>query len=70
MLDNFKGRPRPVNKPIRVCIYDYINKGQDAFSAVCGDVCSVKVESGTIQEKDRLVLMPLGAEITVKAIEK
>lgn len=33
-IDEFKSRKNPVNKPIRVCIYDYYNKGQDAMSAV------------------------------------
>ena len=70
VIDSFRGRPKPVKKPIRVCVYDYLNKGQDAFSAVSGDCCSVKVESGVIKEKDKLLLMPLGAEVTIKAIEK
>jgi translation elongation factor EF-1alpha len=27
VIDSFRALPRPVKKPIRVCIYDYFNKG-------------------------------------------
>jgi translation elongation factor EF-1alpha len=37
---------------------------------VSGDCCSVKVESGVIKEKDKLLLMPLDVEVTIKGIEK
>ena len=47
-IDEFKSRKNPVNKPIRVCIYDYYNKGQDAMSAVQGECISCKIESGVI----------------------
>jgi translation elongation factor EF-1alpha len=69
-IDQFKSRKNPVNKPIRVCVYDYYNKGQDAFSAVQGDCISCKIESGVIQEKDKLILKPLDEMVTIKAIEK
>lgn len=26
-IDEFKSRKNPVNKPIRVCVYDFYNKG-------------------------------------------
>jgi translation elongation factor EF-1alpha len=34
-----------------------------------GDCCSVKVESGVIREKDKLILQPQEVEVEVKAIE-
>ena len=34
-----------------------------------GDCCSVKVESGVIREKDKLLMQPQDVEVEVKAIE-
>jgi elongation factor 1 alpha-like protein len=68
-FERFKASPQPYNRPARVCIYDYFNRNKDGFSNVTGDVLQVKVESGAIQTKDKLVLMPLDQQVTVKAIE-
>lgn len=56
LLDQFKIPKRNINKPIRVCIYDYY-KGTEG--KLIGDCISAKIESGIIKEKDNLVLMPL-----------
>jgi len=56
LIDSFRGMKRPYNKPARVCVYDYYNKDQDGFAYVFGDCLSVKVESGVIKEKDKLLL--------------
>lgn len=69
IVDSFKPFPKPFKKPLRVGIYDFYNKGQDGFSALSGDCVSVKVESGIVKEKDKVLIMPLDLEVTVKAIE-
>ena len=68
VIDNFKGARRPVYKPIRVCVYDFYTKVQDGKTNVHGDCLSVKIESGIIQEKDVLVLLPQGVDVVVRAI--
>lgn len=69
ILDNFKSHPKPYNKPTRVCIYDIFSKMKDGFSVTSGDCFSTKVESGVVQEKQRLLLLPQNEEVLVKAIE-
>ena len=68
-IDGFKTIPRPINRPVRACIYDYYQTMQDGFSFVQGDCLSIKVESGVIKKKDKLLLMPYQVECQVKSIE-
>lgn len=49
IIDNFKPRKKPFNKPIRVSVYQYFNKPKDGFSIVTGDSVAVKIESGVIK---------------------
>lgn len=81
VIDNFKPISKPFNKPTRVCIYDYYTSNfQDHITSIhkanknatfnlTGDCCQVKVESGVIQERSRLKLLPQDIEVEVKAIE-
>jgi selenocysteine-specific translation elongation factor len=52
-----------------LCIYDYFNKVQDGHGALSGDCVSVKVESGVVQEKDRMILMPVNEKVEIKRIQ-
>ena len=65
-LDNFKLPKRSMNKPLRVCIYDYFKQTE---GNLIGDCVQAKVESGIIKDRDCLILMPLNHLVTVKAIE-
>jgi len=58
LLDNLKSAPKSINKPLRVCVYDFYNKPKDGISAVTGDCVSVKIESGILKEKDTLLMVP------------
>lgn len=68
-LEKFKSPARPFDKPTRVCIYYYFNRQQDGQSQVFGHCLSVKVVSGVLQEGDKMILMPLNEEVTVKSID-
>jgi elongation factor 1 alpha-like protein len=65
-LDNFKLPKRSLNKPLRVCIYDYYKQTE---GNLIGDCVQAKVESGIIKDRDSLILMPLNHLVTVKGIE-
>ncbi len=65
-LDNFKLPKRSMNKPLRVCIYDYFKQTE---GNLIGDCVQAKIESGIIKDRDSLILMPLNQLVTVKAIE-
>ena len=69
VIDSFYAKPRPLKRPMRACVYDYYQIIQDGFSAVSGDCLSVKVESGVLRKKDKVLMMPQGIECEVRAIE-
>ena len=69
-IECFRSSSRPLNKPTRVCIYDYFFKNKDGFSVTSGDCIQAKVESGVVTVKDKLIMMPQDVEITVKAISQ
>ena len=69
IIDEFKAFKQPYDKPTRLCIYDYYNRNQDGSTAITGDCCTVKIASGILKEKDKLLLMPNEIEVTVKSIE-
>jgi len=55
-LDNFKLPKRGINKPLRICVYDYYKQTE---GNLIGDCIQAKVESGIVKDKDQLLLMPL-----------
>ena len=63
VIDNFKSSKKEIHKPLRVCIYDYFAKNRDGISHATGDCLSVKVESGIMKEKVKLLLMPHDIEV-------
>lgn len=69
MIDNFYAKPRPLKRPMRACIYDYYQNIQDGFSVCQGECMSIKVESGVLKKKDKLVIMPEGIDCEIKNIE-
>lgn len=69
-LLNFKAHPKAVDKPLRLCVYDYYNKPKMGHSEMYGDCLSIKVESGVVMAKDKVTLMPLGKEVLIRAISK
>ena len=68
-INQFKVNPKPIRKPTRVVVYDFYVKNQDGSSALWGDCCSVKVESGVVKEKTEMILMPHDVKVQVRAIE-
>jgi len=63
LIDQFQPPPRETSKPMRLCI-------QDVFkSLTLGQAVAGKVETGSILPKDRLLLLPLGETVSVKAME-
>lgn len=66
MLDTFSLPQRNIQKPLRVCIYDYYKA---SIGTLIGDCVSVKIESGILKERDEVVLMPHNIIVGVKAIE-
>jgi elongation factor 1 alpha-like protein len=65
-LDSIQLGQRPVNKPIRVCVYEYY---KSTVGNLIGDCLQVKVEAGIIRERDQILLMPFEVKCTVKTIE-
>jgi elongation factor 1 alpha-like protein len=66
ILDAMKLPNRSTNKPLRVCVYDYYKQTE---GTIIGDCVAAKVESGVINERDTLLLMPLNTPVQVKSIE-
>jgi len=62
LIDMFRTPPRPVEKPFRCCISD-VYKGQGSV-AVSG-----KVETGYVQNGDRIIIMPAGETGIVKGLQ-
>ncbi|KAB7499441.1 HBS1-like protein [Armadillidium nasatum] len=62
-IDNLPVPERAINRPIRFCISD-VYKGQGSSMCVGG-----RLETGYIQNGDRLMLMPQGDIATVKGIQ-
>jgi len=60
-IDTFSPPERPVDKPFRLCVSD-IYKGQGSF------IVAGKVESGSVQNGDRVILMPAAEPGIVKAL--
>ena len=62
-LDQFSPPPKPIDKPLRLPI-------QDVYSiSGIGTVPSGRVESGIMNQKDKVVFMPSGIETVVNTIE-
>lgn len=60
-IDEFSPPQRPIDKPFRLCVSD-VYKGQGSFTI------SGKVESGSVQNNDRVVVMPAGENGMLKAL--
>lgn len=55
LLDSFKLPHRNINKPTRICVYDYYKASS---GSLIGDCVSAKIESGIAKENDKLLLQP------------
>jgi elongation factor 1 alpha-like protein len=63
LIDHFALPPRHADRPLRMCV-------QDVFKTLSlGQAVAGKVECGTILPRDRLLLLPLGETVTVRALE-
>ena len=63
LIDRFQLPPRQEDRPMRLCV-------QDVFRTLSlGQAVAGKVECGTILPRDRLLLLPLGETLTVRALE-
>ena len=63
LIDAFQLPTRFVDRPVRMCV-------QDVFRGLTlGQTVAGKLESGTILPRDRLLLLPLGETVSVKAME-
>jgi elongation factor 1 alpha-like protein len=63
LIDKFTPPPRQEDRPMRMCV-------QDVFRTLSlGTAVAGKVECGTILPRDKLLLLPLGETISVRAIE-
>ncbi|XP_066919591.1 HBS1-like protein [Clytia hemisphaerica] len=60
-IDIFSPPLRPIEKPFRLCVSD-VYKGQGSFT-IAG-----KVESGSVQNNDRIMVMPAGENGMVKGL--
>jgi translation elongation factor EF-1alpha len=69
VIDSFYAKPRPLKRPMRACVYDFYQNIQDGFSVCQGECMSLKVESGILKKKDKLVIMPQNIDCEIKAIE-
>lgn len=59
--DGFQPPERPVNKPLRMCIYD-------VFKGMTGGFCLAgKIDSGFIRTGDKVIIMPAGEQGSVKS---
>ncbi|KAJ3212960.1 HBS1-like protein [Dinochytrium kinnereticum] len=67
-LDHLELPPRSLEKPFRLPISDFFKGGLSVGSSATVSL-SGRVESGSIQVGDQLMLMPIGEQCTVKAIE-
>eukprot|EP00794_Sanderia_malayensis_P004740 gene4740-5363_t len=61
-IDKFKPPERPIDKPFRLCVGD-VYKGQGGAFVVAG-----KVEAGSVQNGDRVLLMPASEQGSIKAL--
>ncbi|ORZ29779.1 P-loop containing nucleoside triphosphate hydrolase protein [Catenaria anguillulae PL171] len=65
ILDTLPVPPRPIAKPLRMLVSDYAKGGASSGSvSVWG-----RIETGGVQVGDVVLLMPLGEEATVRALE-
>jgi len=62
-IDLFKSPPRPIDKPFRLCVSD-VYKGQGSGFVIAG-----KVESGSVQNNDRIILMPANEGGSIKGLQ-
>jgi len=63
LIDQFSLPTRHSDRPLRMCV-------QDVFRTLSlGQAVAGKVEAGTILSRDRLLLLPLGETVSVRAIE-
>lgn len=58
--DKFRAPDRPMDRPFRMCVAD-IFKGMGSGFTVTG-----KIEAGSVQCGDRILVMPIGEPATVK----
>jgi elongation factor 1 alpha-like protein len=63
LIDRFSLPQRHTDRPLRMCV-------QDVFKTLTlGQVLAGKIETGTVLVKDRLLLLPLGETLHVRAME-
>ncbi|XP_013414569.1 HBS1-like protein [Lingula anatina] len=61
-IDKFKAPERLVNKPFRMCVSD-VFKGMGSGFSISG-----RLEAGSVQAGDKVVVMPAGETATVKSV--